>query len=258
MIKKSPFFSIIIPTLNEAGILPLLLSDLARQTNQDFEVIIVDGSSPDHTSQKALAYKNKISLQLIKTKTRNVSFQRNLGAKSALANILLFMDADNRLSNTFIHDLKVKIIATNPEIFTCLIKPDSSFPSHRLTALIINAYINLTKKTSTPFVIESLLGFSKKLFLKLNGFDPSLPNCEGNDLLKRALVLGYRHQLYNYPRYTYSLRRLSKEGLLKLTLNTFRLEIPRLLGKKLDQKTAAKLYPMQGGLYHQQSQSYKH
>jgi len=50
---KEPFFSIIIPCLNEEKSLPLLLKDLAGQTLQDFEVIVVDGQSQDKTVVKA-------------------------------------------------------------------------------------------------------------------------------------------------------------------------------------------------------------
>ena len=48
-IEASPL-SIIIPVLNEAECLPLLLNDLAQQKNIQFDVIIVDGGSSDQTS----------------------------------------------------------------------------------------------------------------------------------------------------------------------------------------------------------------
>ncbi len=47
------FYSIIIPTLNEEKYLPLLLSDLNKQKEKNFEVIIVDGSSIDNTKKEA-------------------------------------------------------------------------------------------------------------------------------------------------------------------------------------------------------------
>jgi len=48
-----PFFSIIIPALNEEKYLPHLLDDLTKQTFRDFEVILVDGNSSDATVAKA-------------------------------------------------------------------------------------------------------------------------------------------------------------------------------------------------------------
>ena len=44
--QKIPALSIIIPTLNEADHLPLLLADL-NEWPYDFELIIVDGGSMD-------------------------------------------------------------------------------------------------------------------------------------------------------------------------------------------------------------------
>ena len=52
--KTEPFFSIIIPTLNEEKYLPLLLSDLEHQLFTDFEVIVVDGKSADKTVTKGI------------------------------------------------------------------------------------------------------------------------------------------------------------------------------------------------------------
>ena len=46
--NQSKMLSIIIPTLNEAKRLPLLLADLRLYPN-DFEIIVVDGGSTDST-----------------------------------------------------------------------------------------------------------------------------------------------------------------------------------------------------------------
>jgi len=48
-----PFFSIVIPTLNEEKCLPRLLDDLTQQKEKDFEVIVIDGRSDDQTVKKA-------------------------------------------------------------------------------------------------------------------------------------------------------------------------------------------------------------
>ena len=53
---KKPFFSIIIPALNEEKYLPLLLSDLAKQTMRDFEVVVVDGKSEVKTVVTAKSF----------------------------------------------------------------------------------------------------------------------------------------------------------------------------------------------------------
>jgi len=54
-----PFFSIVIPTLNEEKYLPNLLNDLTKQKEKDFEIIVVDGKSEDRTIDIAIKYKKK-------------------------------------------------------------------------------------------------------------------------------------------------------------------------------------------------------
>ena len=85
--SKDLFFSIVIPSLNEEKYLPKLLEDLAAQTYSDFEVIVVDGNSKDETVKRSLEFKKSLlSLEVISSKERNVSHQRNLGAKIRFQN----------------------------------------------------------------------------------------------------------------------------------------------------------------------------
>src|SRR3990170_5565992 len=112
----SPFFSIIIPTLNEERYLPHLLEDLSKQTFKDFEAIIVDGHSNDATVAQALKFKGKLpELSILQSKERNVSFQRNLGGEKAEGSWLIFMDADNRVPEYFLEGVKYKIAFTKSD-----------------------------------------------------------------------------------------------------------------------------------------------
>jgi len=76
---KSPYFSVIIPTLNEEKFLPKLLNDLKRQKEKNFEIIVVDGNSSDKTKEAAEAYKKHFpAFKFLTAKKANVSYQRNL------------------------------------------------------------------------------------------------------------------------------------------------------------------------------------
>jgi len=46
-----PFFSIVIPSLNEEINLPILLESIKNQTDKDLEVIVVDSQSTDNTKK---------------------------------------------------------------------------------------------------------------------------------------------------------------------------------------------------------------
>ncbi len=81
--------SVIIPTLNEAHILPATLETVSESEN--VEVIIADGGSNDETMEIARAY-NVRSLQVPACRAA----QMNAGAKEACGDILLFLHADTR------------------------------------------------------------------------------------------------------------------------------------------------------------------
>ena len=84
------FVSVIVPTLNEEKFVGLLFRSLKKQTYKDFEVIIVDGGSNDETLEMADEFKAKAVV-----KPRTPEFQsRNIGAKMARGEILLFTSAD--------------------------------------------------------------------------------------------------------------------------------------------------------------------
>jgi len=51
--NRTPRLSVIIPTLNEAGYLPLLLEALAAQTRPADEIIVADAGSVDGTAELA-------------------------------------------------------------------------------------------------------------------------------------------------------------------------------------------------------------
>ena len=95
-----PDLSIIIPTLNEAEALPLLLGDLVRQQGVSFEVIVTDGGSVDATCQ--IANELFAAGQLSGTchvGPRGRGRQLNAGVSMANSEWLLFLHADSRLGD---------------------------------------------------------------------------------------------------------------------------------------------------------------
>ena len=103
--------SIIIPTINEANNLPLLLSDLSS-IQKEVEIIIVDCGSEDKTIDIANIYGAKVFI----SKERNRGLQLDIGAKNSKGDWLIFLHADTRLThdwfrktNSFLKDNKNSI-----------------------------------------------------------------------------------------------------------------------------------------------------
>src|SRR5689334_11198275 len=90
-----PFFSIIVPTLNEEQYLPRLLTSIRRQRYKQYEVILVDGKSTDKTIAIAQSFRTLLpKLTIVRSEKQQVGYQRNLGAKRAAGAYFVFLDAD--------------------------------------------------------------------------------------------------------------------------------------------------------------------
>jgi hypothetical protein len=247
MASQKPFFSIVIPTLNEEKYLPHLLSDLSSQTFRDFEVIIVDGHSNDQTLKLAKAYLKKLPKTTILTSPkRHVCVQRNLGAKHAQSKILVFMDADNRLDSYFLMGLRYRLESDPADFATCWVKSDGNTKSDAFIAYGMNVLTELSS-IDTPMFSESLTIASTAAFNDIGGFDENNHFGESRPLIKSAHQKGYTFRIYRDPTYTFSFRRIRKFGIMNLLGTITKHELSHLTGKELTTEEIKQLYPMQGG-----------
>lgn len=246
----NPFFSIIIPSLNEEKYLPNLLEDLASQTFRDFEVILVDGKSEDRTIKMAEKFKVRLkNFSIITTEKRNVSHQRNQGAKRAKSLWLLFMDADNRIPTYFLQGLKYRVENLNPDILSTWIEAETKDRKDQAVATFVNVFLDFQKTSSTPYLLEAMVCTKKDVFEKLKGFNESLPWGEGNDLLRKARKKNIKFYFVKDPKYKYCFRRLRKEGTFKALRYSAQIELARIMKINLPKKKFKYLYPMEGGGY---------
>lgn len=103
--------SVIIPTYNEKEVLKECVESLGAQSLNDFEIIVIDDGSRDGTLE---ILKNlKRSLQNFKFERQGhlgPGAARNLGAKKAKGDILVFVDADMTFDKDFLKKLTERII----------------------------------------------------------------------------------------------------------------------------------------------------
>lgn len=243
--QKPPFFSIVIPALNEEKYLPILLKDLANQTCRDFEVIIIDGNSTDKTvSRSEEISPNLPKLTILTSKIRNVSVQRNLGGETATGEYIVFNDADNRLPKYFLEGLQYQLHTNPVDLFTCWSIPDSDKTSDRNITTGFNMLLEASQIAGTPSAFGAMIGCKKSLFKKTGGFNPEIGFAEDTEFVRHGYKLGLSFKVFRDPRYVYSLRRFQKLGTLKMLQKSALLNIKYLTGQKVDQK---KEYPMGGG-----------
>jgi glycosyltransferase involved in cell wall biosynthesis len=248
MVKQKPFFSIIIPTLNEEKYLPHLLSDLSSQTFRDFEVIIVDGHSDDQTINVAKNYAKKLpKLTILTSPKRHVCVQRNLGASHAKSTILIFSDADNRLPSYFLQGIKYRWESSAVDILACWLAPDPVSAGNNVLASAMNLFLEIQNNVKPTYLMESMAIISKKCFSHIGGFDESMNYAEGKSIIQAANTLGYASKVIHDPLYGFSFRRFKKYGMLKVASHVAQLELSSLLGIDAVNLNAEKLYPMAGG-----------
>lgn len=244
---NNKFFTVVIPTLNEERHLPRLLSDLKNQTIQNFDIIVVDAKSEDETQSIA----SKYGALVIESPKKNVSHQRNIGVKSAKTDWIIFMDADNRIPKTFIDKITKYIYLNSVDIFSTWLKSSSKLKKDKFTATIMNIFMEINKKSSQPYVMESMIIAKKDVFMKLGGFDVNINWREGEELLKKAVEKKYKFDFIKNPKYTYSFRRLKKIGTFRMFQEMSQMEIIKILrGGKLTKSDTALFYPMSGGKFY--------
>ena len=96
--------SVVIPALNEEHYLGQLLLDIQHQSRRPDEVIVVDAGSSDATVRIA-----KHSLATVLQGEQPVAHGRNVGGFSATGELIVFLDADTRLAETFFEDFVCEV-----------------------------------------------------------------------------------------------------------------------------------------------------
>ncbi len=108
--KKRPLLSIVIPTYNEGGRISKCIESLKKQSYQDFELFIVDDGSNDNTLEIVKKYKD---VKILKQNHKGPGKARNLGAREAKGEILIFVDADMAFDKDYLKYLVKPIIDTD-------------------------------------------------------------------------------------------------------------------------------------------------
>jgi len=210
--NDKPFFSVVIPTLNEEKYLPRLLHDLVNQLESSLEVIVVDGGSTDRTLQKLRNYQHQLLLKLIISNKANVSLQRNMGALQTRGIYLVFIDADVQIPKHFLLQLRKHLLRTSTDYATTRYRADQeTFLDQALTS-VGSLGMRLSVQAGKPFFSGQNIVMKTSIFRKLHGFDESLIHAEDCDLVQRAAKAGCVGRMFFETFHTISLRRMRRDG----------------------------------------------
>lgn len=212
---KSIFFSVIIPARNEERNLPILLTALQRQTDQDFEVIVVDSNSKDRTKEVALSFAGKIpNFRFFQGDLKNVSQARNFGATKAKGDFLIFFDADVEPADNFTAAIKEKILKYQLDAITVWNRAKKGWKNKFIFGLM-NLSMTLFQKIK-PAANGPCIIIKKSIFEKIGGFDEEIVFGEDFELIQRMVKkTKARFAVFSQPILYVSTRRFEKEGLLR-------------------------------------------
>ncbi len=167
--------SIIIPTINEANNLPLLLSDLSS-IQKEGEIIIVDGGSQDNTIDIANIYGAKVFI----SKERNRGLQLDIGAKNSKGDWLIFLHADTRLNNGWFRKINSVLKGGNNYIYYFKFKINNK----KIIFRVLEIFVNFRSKYfQQPYGDQGLI-IHRTTYFKNNGFK-KIPLMEDLDFLRR-------------------------------------------------------------------------
>ena len=167
--------SIIIPTINEANNLPLLLSDLSIIQKKG-EILIVDCGSEDRTIDVA----NINGAKVYKSKERNRGLQMNIGAKNSKEEWLIFLHADTRLNHDWLEKISSVLKGNKNHIYYFKFKINNKRIIYRVLEILVNFRSKYLKQ---PYGDQGLI-IHRSIYLKNNGFR-KIPLMEDLDFLRR-------------------------------------------------------------------------
>ena len=209
--------SVVIPALNEAQALPLLLADLASLRQAGAELIVVDGGSGDATVELALLQADHV-LQAGSGRAR----QMNAGAAQAQGEYLWFVHADTRVGESALRRL-LEVLDQAP----LWGRFDVRLSGHGLALRLIGGMISLRSRVTGIATGDQGIFVARRAFEALGGY-ANLPLMEDIELCRR-LKLKARPCCLRPPLLTSS-RRWERHGIWRTVWLMWRLRLAYYCG----------------------------
>jgi len=123
---NQPLVSIIVPCFNQAQFLSDALESVLQQTYKNWECIIVNDGSPDHTEEIANRWLIKDDrFKYVKIENGGLCNARNVGIENADGEFILPLDADDKIGNIYLElaveqfniNTNIKVVYSNAKKF---------------------------------------------------------------------------------------------------------------------------------------------
>ena len=179
------FVSVIIPTFNRGDVLSRAIGSVLGQTYGDFELIVVDDGSTDHT--KDLVTSLTGTIRYIIQSHKGVSAARNRGILESTGKLVAFLDSDDEWREDKL-EKQVKLCESRDQHFIC--HSDELWLRHG--KIVIQKEIHrkqgghfFERALERCLISPSAVIMTRSLLNETGYFDESLPAAEDYDLWLR-------------------------------------------------------------------------
>lgn len=193
--------SVIIPAHNEEAYLERTLTALRRQKYK-CEIIVVANGCTDRTADAARDRCDR----LVVLSQKNLGVARNLGARMAQGELLLFLDADTLLDRHALRTVAERF-SKRYAAGTLKGKPDSDRFAYR----VIYSMKNFTHWSSLHHGSAGVILCWREQFMAIGGFNERLEVRENSELIRRLERFG-RYRYLGETGATTSMRRYDQRG----------------------------------------------
>jgi GT2 family glycosyltransferase len=190
--------SIIIPTLNRPDQLSRLVDKIVIYAAPEVEVIVVDDSLERWKGADAETFKEGQINYIHRAEKLGVSSARNIGAKRARGEYLLFLDDDDDFTEMYFSDF-LESINSSPKMVFCEMSRREADGSERIEKAKIDDSGNLIEIIFIPgaWLIDT------DFFEKIDGYDERLTYAENTELFIRIQKENPTIQLISKPNFIY-------------------------------------------------------
>ncbi len=207
--------TIIIPTLNEEenikNLITAIKKDDVDNLDEEYEILIADAGSKDKTKEIAE------SLGAVVIKGGLPAVGRNIGAKQAKGDILLFIDADLKFSKGFIAKSLKEFHDRNLDVASYSIYPQVN--NVILNRFTLDMFYNVPAKVLKKIFPMGAMGImvKKSIFDEVGGFDEDIALAEDHYFMGQAAKIG-NFGIFKTGKIYMPVRRFEQDGYIKTPL----------------------------------------
>ena len=194
--------SLIIPVYNRPNEVEELLDSLTRQSETNFEVVIVEDGSKETCQHVVEAFKDKLDVSYSYIPNGGPGNARNYGAKQSKGDYLIVLDSDCILPPDYIKSVNKELKETGADAFGGPDKASDSFTdvqkaiNYSMTSFFTTGGIRGGKKKMDKFYPRSFnMGVRQEVYHALGGFS-RLRFGEDIDFSIRIFKGGYTCRLF--------------------------------------------------------------